>query len=180
MNILIDLDNVLADFEKSFYEKWESRFPERKVIKPENRNTFYIYKQYPDEYRDDISSIYNEKGFIENLPVIEGAIEAVNKMDKGHNLFICTSPLSNNLYSASEKMIWVNKYLGKSFSRRTIITKDKTQIKGDILIDDRPEIEGKFNPSWKHVLFDKTYNRNIKDKPRMNWGNWEKVLPSLM
>lgn len=38
---------------------------------------------------------------------------------------------------------WVEKHLGHDFLEQVILTRDKTLITGDILIDDKPDILGK-------------------------------------
>lgn len=37
---------------------------------------------------------------------------------------------------------WVEKHLGHEFLEQVILTRDKTLISGDLLIDDRPDILG--------------------------------------
>ena len=41
----------------------------------------------------------------------------------------------------TEKYQWVEKYLGKSAVSQLMLTKDKTIVHGDILIDDKPMIK---------------------------------------
>ncbi|MFB6212499.1 MAG: 5'-3'-deoxyribonucleotidase [Candidatus Magasanikbacteria bacterium] len=177
MIILVDLDNVLADFEKGFYQEWVRRYPNRDVVPLEKRETFYIYEDYPEEFKKDVEEIYKSPSFVEELPAVPKSIESVKKMSSiGHEVFICSSPFVSSLESFSEKVRWVEKHLGEGFVRRTILTKDKTLIKGDILIDDNPNVEGFKNPEWSHFIFDRPYNREIKSKERISWGDWEKTL----
>jgi hypothetical protein len=37
---------------------------------------------------------------------------------------------------------------------RVILTHDKTLVRGDVLIDDKPGITGNMIPAWKHLVFD--------------------------
>lgn len=37
---------------------------------------------------------------------------------------------------------WVEKHLGRDFLEQVILTRDKTLIAGDLLIDDKPDIQG--------------------------------------
>ena len=66
--------------------------------------------------------------------------------------------------------------LGNDWIRNIILTNDKTVVKADILIDDKPVITGVENPEWEHIIFDQPYNRQIKDKRRIDWGNWKSVI----
>ena len=176
--ILIDQDDVIADFNKFFIKKWKEKYPEKSYIPIKKRKSFYIEEDYPKEQKELVRSIYHAEGFIRSLPPIKRGIEAILEIDKlGHNVFICTSPLSEYKNCVLEKYEWVEKYLGKEWTKKIILTKDKTVIGGDVLIDDRPEFKGEMIPKWEYVIFDQPYNRHIKDKKRIvKWNNWKKVL----
>ncbi|MBM3256507.1 MAG: hypothetical protein FJZ04_03520 [Candidatus Moranbacteria bacterium] len=60
-------------------------------------------------------------------------------------------------------------------ARNIVFAKDKTWVSGDILIDDKPKIEGQEEPLWEHVIFDRPYNRHVKGR-RINWQNYTKIL----
>lgn len=171
------MDGVLADFEAGFVKAWQRKFPKIPHIPLEKRKTFSVRNDYPKELEKDVESIYRTPGFFQNLPEIPGGKEALTKMqESGHEVFICTSPISKYENCILEKYHWISKNLGYEWTKRTIMTKDKTLIYGDILIDDRPEHLGIKKPVWKHVLFDRPYNRNVTSKLRIAWDNWEKVL----
>jgi 5'-nucleotidase len=44
----------------------------------------------------------------------------------GHEVFLCTSPLTGSRWCVPEKLAWVGQHLGPRWLRRTIITADKT------------------------------------------------------
>ena len=44
---------------------------------------------------------------------------------------------------------------------RGVRTVDKTTISGDYSIDERPVVEGAFEPTWRHVLHSQPYNRKF-------------------
>ena len=48
------------------------------------------------------------------------------------------------------------------------IAKDKAWVRGDILIDDKPTIEGSLPPLWQHRLYDAPHNRHL-NVPRIVW-----------
>lgn len=177
MLILIDQDGPLANFERGFLESWRTQFSDKSYIPLEQRTTFYPREQYPEELRKEVESIYFAAGFHFNLPPTEGAIEAVKEMIAlGHDVRICTSPLSRYENCILEKYQWVERHLGHDFTKRIIVAKDKTFVRGDILIDDRLEVAGILSPTWEHVIFDLPFNRNVHGKKRINWSNWKKIL----
>lgn len=178
MIYLLDLDEVLADFEGGFLKTFRQRHPELPFIPLEERTTTRIPEQYPAEVTPLIEEIFTEKGFFLSFEPITGALEAAKKiLEKGHQAYICTSPLHKSPRCYTEKYEWVLKYLGREWTKRLIITKDKTLVHGDILVDDRPEIKGIIQPTWEHVLYTQPYNMYVKDKRRLTWQeDWESIL----
>lgn len=178
MIILVDQDGVLADFERGFFERWRAKFPDEFFIHPSERTGhFKIWDDYPLSLRENIKSILFAPGFIYNLPPILGAVEAIRKLvELGHDVMICTSPLSQYENCIIEKYRWVERYLGLDFTKRIILSHDKTLIRGHLLIDDKPEIKGIIVPEWEHIVFDRPYNRGVVGKRRINWTNWREVM----
>ena len=147
MLILLDQDNVLADFESGFRRHWRSRFGEDAPIKGKE-HLFYIRDRLPEHLRPHAT---------------ERALLAA-----GHDVRICTAPVNQYRYCAGEKIAWVEQHLGAEWTRRVIIAKDKTWVRGDILIDDKPTIEGSLPPLWQHRLYDAPHNRHL-NVPRIVW-----------
>jgi len=73
--------------------------------------------------------------------------------------------------------------MGEDFLRRLIITRDKTLVKGAVLIDDKPHVTGAVTaPDWTHLLFDQPYNRDnsLSSKPRLSqWCDWRTSFTTL-
>ncbi len=176
--ILVDQDGVLADYEKGFEFWFKGLFPRYEVIPYEKRNTFYQEDQYGEKYpeiREEIEKIPLMNGFYASLPMIVGAREGLEKLTEIADVRICTSPKTDNPYCASEKIEWIRRLLGDKWVRRTIITKDKTVVRGDYLIDDKPNIEGVDIPLWEQIFYDHPYNRGI-NKKRITWEKIDEFL----
>ena len=172
------MDGVIADFDGEFLKRWRERHPEKYFIPMGERTSFYVKDQYPDELKPLVVEILTEPGFFRGMMPIEGAGEALLEMENmGLDMFICTSPLSTYQNCVLEKFEWVDAHLGSQWIDRIILTKDKTLIRGDILIDDKPEITGVDIPSWEHILYDRPYNQGV-NKKRLTWANWKDVLRS--
>jgi 5'-nucleotidase len=168
------MDGVLADLEKGFLSRWRQKYPEKIYIPLEKRNTHYIIDQYPNEYKDLIPQILAEPGFFISLEPVEGGVQAANDLRAiGVEIFICTSPLVNYKNCVLEKYEWIEKHLGFEWTRKIILTTDKTLIKGDYLIDDHPLVTGVERPSWEHIIYDLPKNRHENTKKRLNWKNWK-------
>lgn len=177
MIILVDQDDVLADFDLGFLQKWREMYPDKPYVPLEERTTFYIRENYPKELTLLVDSVYSAHGFYRSIPPMPGGKEAITEMqNKGHNVFICTSPLSRFEDCVLEKYLWTEEHLGREWTKKMILTNDKTLVRGDILIDDRPEIKGACEPAWEHILYTHNYNKQITSKRRLTWQNWKEVL----
>lgn len=171
------MDGVIADFDSEFLRRWRERYPDKFYVPLAERTTFYVKEQYPDELKPLASEIIWEPGFFRDMMPVDGGREALFEMNKmGFEVFICTSPLSTYKNCVLEKFEWVDKVLGSQWVDRLLLTKDKTLIKADYLIDDKPNITGVEDmPSWEHIVYDCPYNRGV-NKRRITWENWKDVL----
>lgn len=171
------MDGVLADFNKGGYEIFSTTYPEGPKIDPKNVKSFYISKEYPEFWGEKLKELYYKSGFFLNLPEIPGAKKALLEMKElGIDIKICTAPMKKHKTCADEKLEWIRNHLGHDFDENTIICRDKTFVRGDILIDDRPEVEGSLLPSWEHILYDAPYNQSVNNRRRLSWENWKNIL----
>jgi 5'-nucleotidase len=178
--ILFDQDGVIADWQGMFDELLESQFPHIKVLPREEITIFKAQKLYAPEYHADIAKMMDTPGFYRELKPIDGAVEALHQIRAaGYETFICTAPYVTNETCASEKMAWVREHLGEEWLNRMVITSDKTLVRGDVLIDDKPDIKGAMAPVWKHVVFDAPYNRHVLQRLD-RWSDWKDVLDKVL
>lgn len=168
MILLVDQDGVLSDLEAKFWPIFGARYPDAPKIAPEDRTTFYVEDQIGQEWRKYAEPILHEKGFFQTLPIVPGALEGLLRLSKEFEVYICTSPVTSP-WCATEKLLWIKANLGPKWARRTIITKDKTLVRGEYLIDDRPEVKGDLLPQWEHIHFDRPYNRGLSNRRIMDW-----------
>lgn len=176
MLILVDQDGVLADFEAGFLQLWRAEHPDAPYVDLAGRTTWLIKEQYPVAWHAAMDAIHTRAGFFAGLPVMDGAVQAMDALlQAGHDVRICTSPLTRWHNCVAEKHAWVEEHLGPQWVRRIILTKDKTLCAGDVLIDDKPHVTGALVPSWTHLRFDTPFN-SAGDHPLLNWQNFEQVL----
>lgn len=178
MIYLVDQDGVLADFSGHFHTLWGETRPDAPNIPVSQRKHFFVHDDLPERYKKDIRKLIRRQNFFRDMPPIPDALVGINELlETGAEVFILTSPVSDNPYCHDEKVAWVQHHLGPDFVRRLIIGQDKTMVRGDYLIDDKPEITGIYQPLWKHVVYDAPYNKDSLSQLRMNWQNWKTVLP---
>ncbi|XP_062859396.1 5'(3')-deoxyribonucleotidase, mitochondrial-like [Trichomycterus rosablanca] len=189
LRVLVDMDGVIADFEGGFLKKYREKYPKEPYISLEERRGFWVSTQY-GQLRGDLCekaiSIWESKNFFMELEPLPGSLEAVKEMANMENtdVFICTSPIKHYAYCQYEKYAWVEKHLGYDFLEQIILTRDKTVVSGDILIDDKPDILGvEPNPSWEHIVFTACHNKHLPAgaTPRrlLSWSDdWRGILES--
>ncbi|XP_016067852.1 PREDICTED: 5'(3')-deoxyribonucleotidase, cytosolic type [Miniopterus natalensis] len=137
-------------------------------------------------FQDKVASVYEAPGFFLDLEPIPGALEAMQAMNamQDTEVFICTSPLMKYDHCVGEKFRWVDKHLGPQFVERIILTRDKTVVLGDLLIDDKDTILGQEEiPSWEHILFTCCHNQHLALPPTrrrlLSWSdNWREIIDS--
>ena len=117
--VLVDMDGVMADFQGGRTNNKTERNP-------------------PEMYK---------YGFFENLPVIPGALENIQKLHQHPwiTLEIVTKPVATAPHTYTEKVRWVAKHFPYLVDKITL-TQDKQYTKGDFLIDDTkcPGFSGDF------------------------------------
>lgn len=178
MLILVDQDGVLADFHAGFEHAWRAAGHALPPIPLAQRKSFYLREDYPAEWRAAVVETFTQPGFFRDLPPITGAVEALRSMlALGHEVAICTSPLLEYQHCVAEKYAWVEHHLGADFIPRIVLTRDKTLVHGDVLIDDKPVIDGLRRPDWRHLIYDQPYNRTATG-PRLTWADWREKLGS--
>jgi 5'(3')-deoxyribonucleotidase len=139
--LYIDMDGVLVDF--------PSAFP-------------HIPNDVLEKYTNDKDNI---PGIFSLMQPLEGAINAYEKLSQKYDTYIISTAPWDNPSAWSDKVIWVQKYLGSSAHKRLILSHNKNLNFGDYLIDDRPnngasEFKGErihFRqepfPDWQSVLY---------------------------
>lgn len=177
--LLIDMDGVIADWQKMFDGLLASHYPHIPQIPFDKITSFKTQKFYAPEYQADISNMMNTPGYYRDLLPYEGAIEALWELEKNYTVFLCTAPYVTHTTCASEKMEWVGHYLGTKWKEKMVITSDKTLVRGHILVDDKPEIKGAMVPTWEHVVFDAPYNRE-KELRINQWSEGVEVIDRIM
>jgi len=111
--LYVDMDNVLVDFRSGL------------MGLPAN-----MLREY-QEHEDDIPGIFSR------MMPMPGAIQAFNELTCLFDTYILSTAPWRNPSAWSDKVIWIQKYLGEVAHKRLILTHHKDLNQGDFLIDDR-------------------------------------------
>ena len=133
------MDNVLVDFQSGISK---------------------LSQEVINEYESNLDEVPNIFSLMEPL---EGAIDSFKILSQKYDTYILSTAPWKNSSAWTDKVKWVQKYLGESAYKRLILTHHKNLNHGDYLIDDRTkngagEFKGeliqfgtdKF-PDWKTV-----------------------------
>jgi 5'-nucleotidase len=177
--ILVDQDGVVAAWGTG-YGRSLDRFGEAaaRIPRHADQRSFNLHDGLTPDESEIVRRVMVEREFYLHLPVIDGAIAALHGMvEKGHDVRIVTSPWIDNPTCASDKLTWIAEHFGRAWADRVVITTDKTLVRGDYLIDDKPEVTGSQEPTWEHVWFTQPYNVELTGRRRLNdWNDWEQIL----
>jgi 5'-nucleotidase len=175
--VLVDMDGCLVDWDLGFRAAWANR-------SSINRQASYAMEScVPPEFKEEACMVFHEQGFFSGLPPMEGGLRALAEMrEAGLNVLLCTSPVLTSRYCAAEKFEWIERHLGTEWLARVVLTTDKTMVKGDVLIDDKPRITGfEAEPEWQQIVFNAPYNAGTKHSVRLShWANWRDALSAAL
>ena len=122
-----------------------------------------------DTEREDFKEhIDNVPGIFSKMKPFVGAIEGYKELTKYYDVYILSTAPWNNPSAWSDKLLWVQRYLGDLAYKKLILSSNKNLNAGDYLIDDRTA-NGAGNFKGEHIHF-------LTDKFR----NWDDVLNYLI
>lgn len=179
LRILIDQDAVIADWGAGFDRPLERYGDDAAGIpRSAEQPVWDLNQDRTPREREIIAEVMTEPGFYGQLDPIPGAHDALHWLvDSGHDVRIVSSPYITNPTCASDKMNWIVEHYGTEWADRLILTTDKTVVRGDVLIDDKPTITGSAHPEWRHIIFGHyAYNKAVA-RPRLtHWDRKEVAL----
>ena len=126
----------------------------------------------------EIYKYYNQPGlhFFRDLPLEENALEVLTKLhQEGVKIVVATSVRPENKEGAEDKRHWVETYL-KGLVTEVHITTDKSNIKGDVIIDDGIH-NLSTSPCTYKIVYDRPWNRSVEDFIRVH--NWLEVYETI-
>lgn len=191
--ILLDMDNVIADFDTALYrrrDEFKHKLIYTEPYSAENISQINMWKtinSHPANI-DIVRGVFSVDGFFATIPIMPGARQAVERLDQlsdKYDYFFCSSPSVSSRTCHSDKAQWLCRYFSYKHGNKLILTDDKTMVRGDVLIDDKVSIKGCCEPSWKHILFNNPYNLDhpkYNGQPRLvNWfDNWETLVENVL
>ena len=179
--VLIDVDGVIANFQKRFVEV-AAQILGREFDEASSMTQWDVEKALglSDEEKDAVYEVVNAPGFCMNLPEIPGAVDGIKRLMKYADVYFLTSPNKKSPTWVFERGAWLVERFGKELGEKVINTHHKYTIYGDIFIDDKPShVEewqaqiGNLNPNAQGLLWAWPFNEG-SEVPRV--ADWQDVL----
>ena len=172
MRIAIDMDEVIADPISKFIQLYNRDFgvPLDLILEPGKE----VYQHVPADVNRKWYEYINEKGFFRDLPVIPGSIEAIQKLQENHDVYIATAAMEFR-NSLEDKFDWLQDHFPFIPWTNIIFCGNKV-LDVDVLIDDRIKNFAEFK--GRPLLFSSPHNMLITDYERVD--TWEQVLEKLL
>ena len=164
--LLLDQDGPLADFDRALFDATPPEDLDFGDLS-DQRHRYMTDHGVSSAARRRMRTLIETDGFYRNLPVNPGAVDGVNMLlDSGlFDIWVCTKPLDDNLNCLSEKAHWLNEHFPQ-LNGQIITARDKTMVRGDVLIDDAPKLPGRMFPGWATAIFPTPWNG-----PGSKWGH---------
>jgi 5'(3')-deoxyribonucleotidase len=136
--IIIDLDETVVDLVGPWLARYNA--DHGTTLTRADVTTYDFATCIPGNHRAQFFGYIREPGFFDALPPLPGAIAGVKRLiDQGHRIMVASMPSGPD--SARAKLAWVRRHLGSLgiTDAQVILGADKSVIRGDIIIDDRPQ-----------------------------------------
>lgn len=144
--VLVDLDNVLVDFQSGI-----------------DQLPVAVKNEYEGRL-DEVPNIFSL------MHPMKGAIESYQWLTQHFDTYILSTAPWENPSAWSDKLEWVKKYLSDYARKRLILSHHKNLVMGDYLIDDRT-VRGVDKFSGKHLHF----GQNHETKELHEYPDWASI-----
>lgn len=174
--ILVDMDDTVASMLKGLCAEANLYFD--LSLQPEDFVNWDFYKC--PAVVDVITpkklwSVAAKEGFYQRLLPIPNAVEMLHYMAKTYEIVFVSSPLPDSPTCVFDKEAWLVAYM--HFPYKTIFTRYKYMVQGDLLIDDGGHnVEEWDGPA---LIKDSPHNQYLVKENTLRFSDWKKV-PSLI
>lgn len=191
--VLIDMDGVLEDWYGSVLRQlsiqaciphdWESRELLELLPEKDKLNSWDIEHMIPFHLKSTFGKILDHPSIFHETEALGDYKTAFERIEEEthRQIFICSFPSLGNPQCVEAKYKKITERLGKKWTERLILTRDKSVVNGVVLVDDRPDpAHGTHEPEWQHVVFDQPWNRSHQQGKPVMTGWCEQNVANLI
>jgi 5'(3')-deoxyribonucleotidase len=161
------MDGVLADVETHFitwYERDYGKKFSKKDLEGKTEENAFPKKGMAKKFA-------STKNFFRTVPVMDGAIEAVQKLQKNYEIYIVSAAMEFP-QSLVEKRAWLDEHFPFIHWKNIVFCGDKSIIDTNIMIDDHLKNLDYFK--GETIMFNAFHNLDFNNHTRAE--NWQQVL----
>jgi 5'(3')-deoxyribonucleotidase len=168
--LIVDMDGVLADVYSQFLKMDEAetgvRQPIEKILGLPEYEAFKHGRKH-----------VNSPGFFINVPLMEGSVAVIEKLNTAYELFIVSAAMEfpNSL---TEKLTWLTNHFPFLTWHQFVFCGSKTVIQGDIMIDDHFKNLDYFK--GRTLLFTQPHNYGQDEKGHERVHTWHDIEKLLL
>jgi 5'-nucleotidase len=171
--LIIDMDETIAD-SLSRQLEWFERDAVTTLL-PREMEGAYLHQFVKGEHAELLRSYAHHEDFFRDLPLLDGAQEALEKLAEKYDIYIATAAMEFPL-SFAPKYEWLRLHFPFISPMRYIFCGDKSVLKADYLIDDTAKhLEGFHGEG---LLF--TAPHNLHEDRFHRVDSWSEVLALLL
>jgi 5'(3')-deoxyribonucleotidase len=173
--LLIDVDEVLADFHTPFLSVVERVLGRRMTM--DEFPEWDLFKAFEPDDRKLVFDAMCEPHYCLNFPVAEGALEAVKALREIVEVTPVTRPFPSPTW-VYDRTLWLKEHFG--FEDIEIVnTGAKYLVWGDAFLDDHPENVvswEEYHPEGVAMLWHSVTTRHQTEHDRLRVRTWDEVL----
>ena len=177
MIVLCDVDGVIADLVKgvldAIYDATGMRHDPEDVTQWDIKAALGL----SDTTWRTVTRRIAEPGFAYHLDAYPDAVAGVKAVAELAEVVFVTSPWLSSPTWAHDRTEWLVRHFGREQGRKVIHTAEKHHVRGDMLIDDKPETLKNWPGAWP-MLWECPHNRVVELVPMRvcRVSTWPEVL----
>jgi 5'-nucleotidase len=158
--LLIDCDGILADFDRHTEESVRKH-----GIELPKKRSWDIFEVLTPALKREVLNYWRMPGWARSMPVLPGAQRAIEQLQQIGEVYVVTSPMPRSTTWCHDREWWLDEHFGID-RKRIVFTPAKELIRGDMLLDDKPE----------HVI---EWRKEFPDGLALFWEHeWARAVPT--
>lgn len=168
MKIIIDLDSTIINTSKTLLNIYNHENQSNLEFNPNHKWDFEGL--FPNEYNSRAFELFTDKIFYDFVELIPNSIEVINRLAKNNSVIIATKHHPLRIPNTND---FINKFF-KNVEIKYLSSFDKSELNGDIFIDDRIDCLNSVRNNFKYILCFGNYDWN-KDWYGTRFDNWLEI-----
>ena len=173
LRVCVDMDDTMADTMGEHIARYNAQYGLN--VRKADLTGKKLWEHVPKAHQPDLVRYMRSDDFFEDLDVLPGAPEVLERLQEHYDIFIATAAMEVPT-SFTAKFRWLQRHFPFIHYRKYVYCGDKSILYADYLIDDMPFYLDSFR--GQGILFSSPHNMKVKGYPRV--GNWHEVEQYLL